>query len=117
MDRGHQTELVATRVMKARARCFVYDARAKATQNPALENVAALEREIMRDTEREWRTTAAMWRSPLDRETLIAILTKAKGRARREVYVAFDDKITADNLAKYFESFEPEDLIPSEGTS
>lgn len=103
--------------MKARARCFVYDARARSTQNPALENIAALEREIMRESESSWRTTAAMWRSPLDRVPLIAILTRAKERARREVYVAFDDKITADNLAKFFESFKPEDLIPSEGAS
>lgn len=104
--------------MKSRARYRVYLERAHLTHNPALEHVAELESEIMHEAERSWRSAMSFWRkAQLDPMALFVMLRRAKERAQREVCVAFDDQITTESLAKFFESFKPEDLIPSEGAS
>lgn len=110
------TEQLAARLIKSRARHFIYSERARTTHNSALENIAALEGELVREAERAWRLAIAQGQHA-DRRALTTILTRAKNRARREVRVAFDDSTTTESLAKFFDSFQPEDLIPTEGTS
>jgi hypothetical protein len=106
-------------MMKGQARHFVYSERAKSSGNLALQNMVWLEEEILRLTESEWRETIACWRgcSIYERQALDAILIRAKDRARREVVMDFDDRITEEALLRFFESFEPGGIIPSEGAS
>jgi hypothetical protein len=100
--------------MKCRARHHVYFERAKATGNPALVNIAAMENDLLLEAELDWRAALAHWllESRSERSGLAAIVVQAKDRARREVYTAFDDKITSESLAMFFDSLKPEELIP-----
>lgn len=105
--------------MKCRARHAVYSERAHSSGNEALGTIAALEGEIVREAERDWRTLLGHWRHPdkYERQAIVAILTRAKERAKLWAHVEFDDKVTTESLNKFFDSFKPEDLIPAEGAS
>lgn len=118
-ERIRVTEFVAARLMKSRARHFVYSERAKETGNPALGNIAALETQILHEAERDWRSTLRSWAlaSRHERTALLSAIHRAKERAEQDVRVAFDDPITCEQLAEFFESLKPEEMIPAQGAS
>ena len=118
-QRGKTTENAAVRLMKSRARHFVYSERTETSGNPALRNMTWLEEQILREVEKDWRTVIATWRgmTNYDRQVLLSILRVAKARAVKEAAEFFDDQTTKEALARFFESFRPEDLIPTEGAS
>ncbi len=105
--------------MKCRARHHVYSTRATESGNPALANIAGLEEQILREAERDWRSALQRWAlgSRHERSTLLAVLGAAKAKARQDVRVVFDDPVTTELLAKFFETLQPEALIPAEGAS
>jgi hypothetical protein len=113
------TEELAVRLMKCQARHYVYAERAGATGNPALRNMLVLEDELLRNAEADWREIMPLWRgcTVYERQALVAILIKAMSRARRDACAIFDDRITGEALLRYFDTFSPEDLIPSEDAS
>lgn len=105
--------------MKSRARHFVYSERTEASNNPALRNMTWLEGEILREVEKDWRTVISYWKgmTNYERQVLVSILRLAKSRAVKEAAEFFDDQTTKESLARFFESFRPEDLIPTPGAS
>ena len=105
--------------MKSRARHHVYSERTEASGNPALRNMAWLEGEILHEVEKDWRTTLSYWKgmTGYERQALVSILRLAKTRAIKEAAEFFDDQTTKESLQQFFESFRPEDLIPTPGAS
>ena len=117
--RGKATEDDAVSLMKNQARYTVYSERAASSGNPALKNMADLEVDLLSRSQRSWRTTLGLWTgmTMYERQALVAILIRAKTRARREVAMFFDDQTTKEALGRFFDSFDPEDLIPRKGAS
>lgn len=114
--RANRTEYLAIQLLKQRARATVYADRAATTGNPALANIAALEREILLDAESAWQGILQHWwfETPFNYPSLGAILRHALAKARVIAQVDFDDRNTIQAIDKFLDGVSLDELISLE---
>jgi len=114
--RASRTEFLAIRLLKQRARATVYADRAATTGNPALRNIAALERDILLDAESAWQSILQHWwfETPFNYPSLEAILRLALAKARVIAQVDFDDRNTIQAIDKFLDGVSLDELISLE---
>ena len=112
-ERAQRTERAAHRLIKSRARKYVYQTKAKQTDGTAFDRMVMLEEAIEEEALRDWRAALALWSHDFERLALPAIIAKSARMAYHEGRMMCGElgPVAMAALHTFFIEFEPQEMV------